>query len=86
MFRILLELLGAFALPFLAYGLILQGRRLFSMSEKEWTRDVAITLSLIGLVLCAALMMALWLFAERGHGAYTPAHIENGRVIPGHLD
>jgi len=86
MFRTFLELLGAFALPFLAYALWQQVRRLFTLPQKELTRDLAFVLTLIGLLLCAALILATYLFSERSQGAYQPAHIENGQIVPGHLD
>ena len=84
--RILLEMLGVFTLPFLAYGLVQQLRRLLSMPEKQGTRDVTLMLALFGLLSCAALTLAVWLMSERNMGAYQPAHIENGRIIPGHID
>jgi hypothetical protein len=31
-------------------------------------------------------MFAFGLSAPRGHGAYVPAHVENGRLIPGHIE
>jgi len=86
MFRTFLELLGAFALPFLAYTLWQQVRRLFTLPKKQFTRDLAFMLTFIGLLLCAALILATFLYAERSQGAYQPAHIENGQIVPGHLD
>ena len=84
--RILLEMLGAFTLPFLAYGLVQQLRRLLAMPQKQWTRDVTLMLALFGLASCAALILGVWLMSERNMGAYVPAHIENGRVIPGYIN
>ena len=43
-------------------------------------------LALFGLLSCAALILAVWLMSERNMGAYQPAPIENGRIIPGHID
>eukprot|EP01037_Dinobryon_pediforme_P016687 gene16687-16867_t len=79
-------MLGAFSLPFLAYALLHQLRGLLSMPKKEWTRDITWTLILFGMISCVALLLAVWLLTERNMGAYHPAHIENGQIVPGHLD
>ena len=35
---------------------------------------------------CAAVsLLALGLFSDRHQGAYRPAHIENGRLVPGEM-
>lgn len=86
MFRVLLELIGAFTLPFLLYALALKLRSALSMTRKEWTHDIVLSLALVGLGLCLMVLLAFFLLAERGQGAYVPAHIENGQVIPGHIE
>jgi len=86
MLRVLLELIGAFTLPFLVYALALRLRRGLNLTKKEWTQDIVLSLGLVGLALCLAILLAFFLFAERGHGSYLPAHIENGQVIPGHIE
>ncbi len=86
MLRVLLELIGAFTLPFLVYALALRLRRGLNLTRKEWTQDIVFSLGLMGLALCLAILLAFFLFAERGRGTYVPAHIENGQVIPGHIE
>ncbi len=43
------------------------------------------TLTLLGLVIAVIGMFAFGIFADRHLGAYVPAHIENGVVVPGRM-
>jgi hypothetical protein len=43
-------------------------------------------LTLAGLSAAIVFMVFYGLLAERHHGAYVPAHIENGRLVPGHIE
>jgi hypothetical protein len=42
-------------------------------------------LTLLGLVIAVIGMFAFGIFADRHLGAYVPAHIENGVVVPGRM-
>ena len=46
---------------------------------------VVSNLTLVGLVVAVIGMLAFGIFADRRFGAYVPAHIENGVLVPGHI-
>ena len=79
MFDILL-----FLLPFALYGLYWR----FSPSPNGRNANHPWSYLLIsGLVLVAASFVVLGVTEGSGQqGIYTPAHVENGRVVPGHVD
>ena len=83
MTRTLPELVVLYLAPFAAYVLFLALRRVYVLSFDHWTRRVVAALSLagLGLVLCGLLFTGF--SAERHEGAYAPAHIVNGRLVPG---
>lgn len=85
MWRIGLQPLFLFLLPFLAYVLLLLLQRRFPFTFAYWTRDAVSTLTLLGLAVAVLGMLAIGLWAPRHEGAYIPAHVENGRVVPGQL-
>jgi heme/copper-type cytochrome/quinol oxidase subunit 3 len=81
--RIVFDVL-LFLLPFALYGLY------WRFSAKPGERATAHPwnyLLISGLVLVAA-SFVLWGITEGAgqQGVYVPAHVENGRVIPGHVD
>lgn len=74
-----------FLLPFALYAVYL---RLAERDESETTRKHPWTfLFASGLVLVAA-SFVIWGIAEGSgeQGVYVPPHVENGRVVPGHVD
>jgi hypothetical protein len=85
MWRILLEPALLFGSPFLAYTIYLAVRRRYPFAVDHWTHSAVSTLALAGLLIVVTGMLAFGLFAERHRGAYTPAHIENGKLEPGRL-
>jgi hypothetical protein len=85
MWRALLEPVLLFLSPFLAYAAYLGFRRRYPLAANEWTHGALSTLGLIGLVAAAAGMIFFGLFAERHVGGYVPAHIENGKLVPGRI-
>ncbi len=85
MWRILLEPALLFASPFAVYMIYLALRRTYPFTVDHWTHGVASTLALAGLATAAAGMLAFGFFAVRHEGAYVPAHIENGKLVPGRL-
>jgi hypothetical protein len=85
MWRALLEPVLLFLSPFLAYALVLGLRRRYPLGSDHWTQGAVSTLGLIGLVLAVAGMLFLGIFAERHVGGYVPAHIENGKLVPGRI-
>jgi hypothetical protein len=86
MLRLLSEGFGLFLLPFAAYILLLLAQRRFSFLRDAWSNGVLAWLLGSGLGLAIFGLLALGLLSERHKGAYTPAHIENGRLVPGHME
>jgi hypothetical protein len=85
MWRVVLDPLLLFASPFAAYAAYLVLRRKYPFTIEHWTRSAVSTLTLTGLAIAVTGMLAFGIFAPRYEGAYTPAHIENGRLMPGRL-
>lgn len=86
MLRVILEPLALFLLPFVAYALfVLSAPEKFDKS-KAWSAAHVSGLALAGLVAAVAGLLLFGVTAERHQGAYKPAHVENGRLVPGHLD
>lgn len=83
MARTISELGLLYLAPFALYLLYLTARRVYILSFDHWTRSVIATLSLTGLALVLCSLLLTGFFAERHEGAYAPAHIENGRLVPG---
>lgn len=85
MWRIMLEPALLFASPFVVYLIYLALRRTYPFTVEHWTHGAISSLALAGLVIAVAGMLAFGIFAERHEGAYVPAHIENGKLLPGRL-
>lgn len=85
MWRALLEPMLLFASPFVAYLIYLGLRRTYPFAVDHWTHSAVSSLALAGLAIAVAGMFALGVFATRHEGAYVPAHIEHGKLVPGRL-
>lgn len=85
MWRVVLRSALLFAAPFLLYGLFLLARRRYPLAAEFWSRGAVSTLTIAGLIAAIGGMLALGLLAPREQGAYVPAHIENGKLAPGHF-
>jgi hypothetical protein len=85
MLRVIAEPLFLFLSPFAAYAIFLYLRNLYPFAFGHWTRKTVSSLTLAGLGLALLGMFLLGLFSERHDGAYAPAHIENGRLVPGKM-
>ena len=72
-----------YLVPFAIYLLVLIVRRFAILSLDSWTRRVIARLSVAGLALVLGGLLLNGFFADRHEGAYAPAHIENGRLVPG---
>ncbi|MBV8847994.1 MAG: hypothetical protein JOZ16_00230 [Methylobacteriaceae bacterium] len=86
MFRVLLEPALLFALPFAVYVLYMSARQRYPFAVEAWSHSRLATLALAGLAVAVAGVILLGLFAPRERGAYVPAHVENGRLLPGHFE
>ncbi len=84
--RPLLESLGLFLLPFALFALYLGMRLKYPLAVEHWTKGRLSWLTLAGLAAAALGLLALNVFAPRGHGRYIPAHLENGAIVPGRFE
>jgi len=82
MTRALLESIGLFLTPFVCYAAFLMFRTRHPLIAASWSRGALSWLTLAGLALAMAGLASLALFGPE-QGAYTPAHVENGRLLPG---
>jgi hypothetical protein len=75
-----------FLAPFVAYALFLWAAREGVVHPAEWSIPVLAWLSLVAVVLTAG---GFAMIAEYGgapaHSTYVPAHVENGKLVPGTL-
>ena len=74
--------LGLFLLPFALFFLFLavSGREVFA--PEHW-RGARGWLAIAGVVLAIAGLVTETVLLERHGGIYRPAHLENGRLVPG---
>ena len=86
MWRAVLEPALFFLSPFVAYAAVLVLRRHGPFAGEAWGRGTVSTLTLLGLAAAVLGMVFFGVTAERHSGAYVPAHIENGRLVPGKLE
>lgn len=86
MLRSALDPLALFLSPFIVFAAYLALRARYPLAVEHWTRGRISALTLIGLFIAAAGMFFFGLNATRGQGAYIPAHIENGALVPGHIE
>jgi hypothetical protein len=84
MIRPLLSEVGLFLLPFAAYALFLIVSRTNVLAAASWPLQVIGALVGIALVLTVGALVLLANFSGAPpHSTYTPAHLENGRLVPG---
>jgi hypothetical protein len=86
MLRAAFESIGLFLLPFLVFAGYLALRLRYPLEIAHWTHSRVARMTLIGLSLALAGLIALGLTQQRGKGVYVPAHVENGVLIPGHIE
>jgi len=85
MWRAFLEPIALFLSPFIVYALFLAVSNGVPFKARAWTSGVVSSLTLAGLAIAALSVLLLGFEAPRGQGAYTPAHMENGRLVPGRI-
>jgi hypothetical protein len=86
MTREVLEPLALFLSPFAAYAIYLVLRARYPLEVQHWTGVRVSILTLVGLGAAVLGLVLLDAFAPRGQGVYVPAHIENGVLVPGHIE
>lgn len=73
-----------FLLPFAAFCLYLLLRRRNPLLWASWNKEIS-WLGIAGLCVVILSLVATFLFSQRERGAFVPAHMENGRLVPGHF-
>jgi hypothetical protein len=86
MLRGLLDAGWLFLLPFAVYALALVLGRRFTPLRRLWRDGPIARLILTGLALAIGFILLNGILAQRHLGAYVPAHLENGRLIQGHIE
>jgi len=84
MIRLLVERLLLFLVPFALYAAYVYLRKADEQAPEKhpWT-----ALFISGLVLVAASFLYWGITQGAGEqGVYVPPHVENGRVVPGHVE
>lgn len=76
--------IGIFLIPFAVYALFLIATRSGLVVQSSWTLNVIARLLLGSLLLVVASFILLAQFSGAPpRSTYVPAHIENGRLVPG---
>jgi hypothetical protein len=76
--------IGIFLIPFAVYALFLIATRSGLLVQSSWPVNVVAKLLLGSLLLVVASLVLLAQFSGAPpHSTYVPAHVENGRLIPG---
>jgi hypothetical protein len=73
-----------FVTPFVLYAIFLWATRAGVLHPKSWPLSTLawLTMAAFGLVVCSFVIFAQFGGAPAG-STYVPAHIENGRLVPG---
>jgi hypothetical protein len=84
MIRPVLTELALFLAPFAAYALFLVATRAGVLDPKQWSigRIAWLTIAALGLMIASFVVLAHFTGAPPG-SSYTPAHIDNGVLVPG---
>ena len=84
MIRPALTEIGIFLVPFVVYALFLVATRSNLVAQSSWPLPLLAKLLLGSLLLVIASFIMLANFSGAPpHSTYIPAHIENGRLVPG---
>jgi hypothetical protein len=71
-----------FLVPFTAFAIYLLARRRNPLLWASWNKDAS-WLVIAGLACVIVSLLATFLLSDRQTGAFVPAHMENGRLVPG---
>ncbi|MDH6262972.1 DUF6111 family protein [Bradyrhizobium sp. BR13661] len=84
MIRTVLTEIGIFLIPFAVYALFLAATRSGLFVQSSWPITIVARLVLAALVLVIAGLIGLAHFSGAApNSTYVPAHVENGRLVPG---
>jgi uncharacterized membrane protein len=75
---------GIFLIPFAVYALFLLATRAGLLKPNSWPLHLIAKLAAVALVLVIASFVLLAQFSRApANSTYVPAHVENGRLVPG---
>jgi hypothetical protein len=84
MIRPALTEIGIFLIPFVVYALFLVASRSGLLAQSSWPIHTIARLALMALALVIAGLVGFAHFSGAApDSTYVPAHIENGRLVPG---
>lgn len=84
MIRPVLTEIGIFLVPFAVYALFLIATRSGVFVQASWPVYLVARLALVALALViVSLVLLAHLSGAAPNSTYVPAHIENGRLVPG---
>jgi hypothetical protein len=84
MIRAILTEIGIFLIPFAVYALFLAATRSGLFEQSSWPITIVARLILVALLLVIAGLIGLAHFSGAApNSTYVPAHVENGRLVPG---
>jgi hypothetical protein len=84
MIRPVLTEVGIFLIPFAVYALFLVATRTGVFAQSSWPSHLLAKLTLGSLLLVIVSFLLLAHFTGAApNSTYVPAHIENGRLVPG---
>jgi hypothetical protein len=84
MIRPVLTEIGLFLTPFVLYAMFLMATRAGVLQPEAWPLRRVAVLAVASLALMAASFLLLAQFSGAPPGStYVPAHVENGRLVPG---
>jgi hypothetical protein len=84
MIRPALTEIGLFLAPFVIYAVFLAVTSAGVLQSKAWTARRVATLLIVSLLLVVGSFLVLAQFSGAPPGStYVPAHIENGKFVPG---
>ena len=86
MLRVLLEPAAFFLSPFVAYAAYLVVTRRNLLDLDHWTHTRVAGLVMAGLAAAIAGVIYFSVLGPHRTGAYTPARIENGVLVPGRIE
>lgn len=85
MIRPVLTEVGIFLIPFAVYALLILARRANVLHASSWPLHIVVKLTIGSFLLVIASLLLLAQFSGAPPGAtYTPARVENGKLIPGY--
>ena len=84
MTRALFDEIVLFLSPFIAYAFWLMLKRRSPLHGPNWEGKI-MGLSMIGLALIVASFIMLGLTGNKEQGQYTPARMENGKLVPAEI-